>query len=58
MLALEMMLLTQLMYPTEFTVVCVEGEEGKIGSGDQIPLSYTAYVSRWAQWVLFASLQK
>ena len=45
MLALEMMLLTQLMYPTEFTVVCVEGEEGKIGSGDQIPLSYT-YVKR------------
>ena len=46
MLALEMMLLTQLMYPTEFTVVCVEGEEGKIGSGDQIPLSYTASVSK------------
>lgn len=34
------------MNPTEFTVGCVEGGGGKIESGDQIPLSYTASVSK------------
>lgn len=46
MLALVIVPLTQLMNPTEFTVMCVEGEGGKMGSGDQIPLSYTASVSK------------
>lgn len=34
------------MNPTEFTIGCVEGGGGKTESGDQIPLSYTASVSK------------